>query len=50
MTEQTRQAIEHYLLATFLSLAQIAELAGVTVAEVDEVMMSMDIPSDWNQE
>lgn len=50
MTEQTRQDIEQYLLTGFLSLAQIAERTGVTVAEVDEVMMRMHIPSDWNQE
>lgn len=50
MTEQTQKTIEHYLLASFLSLAQIAERTGVTVAEVDEVMMRMYIPSEWNQE
>jgi hypothetical protein len=48
MPDRTSDQIKDYLLAGFLSLAQIAERTGVTAAEIDEVMMNMEMPSEWD--
>lgn len=46
MNEETRKQIETYLLEAFLTKLQIALLTDVTTREVDEVMMTMDIPDN----
>lgn len=50
MNKETVKHIEDYLRAAFLSKQQIADREGVTVAEVDEVMMAMNVDDEQEAE
>lgn len=50
MNQEKIKEIEGLLLARFLSLQGIADYAKVTLADVDKVMMEMELPDNWNDD
>jgi hypothetical protein len=38
--------VERLLLASFLTMEEIASRVGISVSEVDEIMMAMEVPNE----
>lgn len=49
MSESQRIDIEAYLLSGYLGLQQIAKKVGVSIKQVEYVMMHMEIPVDSDE-